>query len=347
MENKNKIKVNLIFKPGIPSARKKGGGDQTACKMLYEALKKRNDVEVYYNGSIKEGPYDILHFHSLGDVFFRYAKQENKSKIVFTAHVIPDTMLGSAILAERWKSIFSQYLLLFYNQADAVIAVSPLEIQKLKEMGVKTEIVFIPNGIDLSLFKKDETLRKKTREEFGIKENDIVLLSVGHIIKRKGFDTFVKAAQELPQYKFVWVGGIPFSFLSGGYSEIKKFLKNPPENLILPGPYPHEELNKFYNMADIFFFPSRQENFSIAVLEASAVGLPLLLRDLEEYKEPLTPYYLPWNEKNVISKIQELAKNIDLRKEYSEKALKIAEKYDIYKVTEATVNLYKNLLELK
>lgn len=35
-----KIKVNIIFKPGIPSARTKGGGDQTACKMLYEALKK-------------------------------------------------------------------------------------------------------------------------------------------------------------------------------------------------------------------------------------------------------------------------------------------------------------------
>lgn len=347
MKVKSKIKVNLIFKPGIPSARKKGGGDQTACKMLYEALKKRNDVEVYYNGSIKEGPYDILHFHSLGDVFFRYTKQDSKSKIVFTAHVIADTMLGSAILAERWKSIFSQYLLLFYNQADAVIAVSPLEVEKLREMGVKSEIIFIPNGIDLSLFKKDEYLRKKTREEYGIKEDDIVFLSVGHIIKRKGFDTFAKTAQELPQYKFVWVGGIPFSFLSGGYSEIKKILKNPPENLILPGPHPHEELNKFYNMADIFFFPSRQENFSIAVLEASAVGLPLFLRDLEEYKEPLSPFYVPWNERNLLEKIKELAEDKKLREEYSKKALKIAEKYDINKTTEATVNLYKRLLETK
>lgn len=341
-----KIKVNIIFKPGIPSARTKGGGDQTACKMLYEALKKRNDIEVYYNGPIKEGPYDILHFHSLGDVFFKYLKKENKSKIVFTAHVIADTMLGSALLAEKWKGLFSQYLLLFYNQADVVIAVSPLEVEKLKEMGVKTKIVFIPNGVDLSLFKKDENLRRNTREEFNIKEDDIVLLSVGHMIKRKGFDTFAKMAERLPQYKFVWVGGIPFSFLSGGYSEIKKIIKNPPENLILPGPCPHDELNKFYNMADIFFFPSRQENFSIAVLEASAVGLPLLLRDLEEYKEPLSPYYMAGTEETFQEKIQLLAENKDLREEYSKKALKIAEKYNIERVADETVKVYKEILNL-
>ncbi|MGC8814297.1 glycosyltransferase family 4 protein [Dictyoglomus sp.] len=339
-----KIKVNLIFKPGIPSSREKGGGDQTACKMLYEALKRRKDIEVYYNGTLKEGPYDILHFHSLGDIFFRYVKQSNKSKIVFTAHVIADTMLGSAILAEKWKSIFAQYLLLFYNQADVVIAVSPLEVEKLKEMGVKTEIVFIPNGIDLSMFKKDEDLRREMRKKFNLSDEDIVLLSVGHIIKRKGFDTFVKAAESLPQYKFLWVGGVPFSFLSGGYAEIKKILKNPPSNLILPGPSPHEELNKFYNMADIFFFPSRQENFSIAVLEASAVGLPLLLRDLEEYKAPLAPNYIPWNENDVIKKIVQLAENKDLREEYSKRAVVIAETYNIEKTTEATVNLYKKLL---
>uniref|UniRef100_A0A7V3ZJI5 Glycosyltransferase family 1 protein n=1 Tax=Dictyoglomus thermophilum TaxID=14 RepID=A0A7V3ZJI5_DICTH len=339
-----KIKVNLLFKPGIPSARKKGGGDQTACKMLYEALKKRNDVEVYYNGTLKEGPYDILHFHSLGDVFFKYAKQSSDSKIVFTAHVIADTMLGSAILAERWKSLFAQYLLLFYNQADAVIAVSPLEVEKLKEMGVKSEIIFIPNGIDLSLFKKDEKLRKEMRKAFSISDNEIVLLSVGHIIKRKGFDTFAKVAEALPQYKFVWVGGIPFSFFSGGYGEIKKILKDPPPNLILPGPIPHEELNKFYNMADIFFFPSRQENFSIAVLEASAVGLPLLLRDIEEYKAPLSPHYVPWNENDVIQKIIQLAEDKSLREEYSKRATEIAKTYNIEKTTEATVNLYKKLL---
>ena len=339
------MKINIIFKAGIPSAQKKGGGDLIVSKMLYESLKKREDVEVYFNGSPKNGPYDILHFHSLGDVFFKYVKSGDK--IVFTAHVIPETMVGSAILAEKWENIFSQYLLFFYNQADVVIAVSILEAEKLKEMGVKSKIAIIPNGVDLSLFKKDKDLRDTTRREFGIKDDEIVILSVGHMIKRKGFDTFANIAKKLPNYKFVWVGGIPFSVFSGGYSEIKKIQENPPLNMILPGTYYHKELNKFYNMADIFFFPSRQENFSMAILEAAAVGLPLILRDLEEYKEPLAPNYIAGTEENFVEKVKLLAEDKNLREEYSQRAKYIAEKYNIERTTEEAVKIYQSLLEIQ
>ncbi|PMQ00692.1 MAG: glycosyl transferase family 1, partial [Dictyoglomus sp. NZ13-RE01] len=247
-----KIKVNIIFKPGIPSARKKGGGDQTACKMLYSALQKRDDVEVYYNANLKDGPFDIIHFHSLGNSFFKFLKTHEN--IIITAHVIPDTMIGSAILAERWKNIFTQYLLLFYNSAKIVIAVSPSEKAKLEEMGVTSKVIYIPNGIDTEKFRVDLKVRKMMRELYNIKENEIVIICSGHTIKRKGFDSFVKVAKSLPQYKFFWIGGIPFSFLSSGYSEVKRVQASPPPNLFLPGPQPHEEIYKFYNMADIFFF---------------------------------------------------------------------------------------------
>ncbi|MEN2983794.1 MAG: glycosyltransferase family 4 protein [Dictyoglomaceae bacterium] len=340
-----RIRVNLIFKPGIPSARKKGGGDQTACLMLYSALKRRNDVEVFLNGTTKEEPFDIIHFHSFGDVFFRYARKEYQDRIIFTAHVIPDTMIGSAILADKWKGVFSQYLLLIYNQARVVIAVSPFEAEKLREMGVKSEIVVIPNGIDLREFKKDKELRIKTRKEYGIEDEEIVFLSVGHLIKRKGFDTFVKMAEKFPEYRFVWVGDIPFSFLSGGFAEVKRIKENPPKNLIFTGGKPHEELPKFYNMADIFFFPSRQENFSVAVLEAASCGLPLLLRDLPEYKEPLADSYIAGNEENFEEKIRLLAENEELREEYSKRALELAKKYDVDRIAEETVRLYKRILE--
>ncbi len=340
-----RIRVNLVFKPGIPSARRKGGGDQTACFMLYSALKRRGDIEVFLNGSKKDEPFDIIHFHSFGDIFFRYAKKEYQDRIIFTAHVIPDTMIGSAILADKWKGVFTQYLLLFYNQARVVIAVSPLEAEKLKEIGVKSEIVVIPNGIDIRKFRRDEELRIKARGEYKIKEEEIVFLSVGHLIKRKGFDTFVKIAEKFPQHKFVWVGDIPFSFLSGGFAEAKKIKENPPENLILPGGMPHEELPKFYNMADVFFFPSHQENFSVAVLEAASCGLPLLLRDLPEYKEPLFDSYIAGDEESFEEKIKLLIENRDLREEYSRRALELAKKYDIDRIAEETVKLYRRILE--
>ncbi|MGB9857792.1 MAG: glycosyltransferase family 4 protein [Dictyoglomaceae bacterium] len=339
-----KLRVNLIFKPGIPSARKKGGGDQTACKMLYEALKRREDVEVFFNAKPEDGPFDVIHFHSLSDFLGEY-KSKYPEKIIYTAHIIPDTLNGSTSFSEIWKPIYSQYLLLLYNRAKVVIAVSPYEKIKLEEMGVKSKIVYIPNGVDLRTFKPDPEIRKIMREKFNIKDDDIVILSVGQTIKRKGFDSFAKVAKELSEYKFFWVGGIPFSILSSGYSEVKRIKTNPPPNLFLIGPQPHDEIHKFYNMADIFFFPSRQENFSIAVLEASSCGLPLLLRDLPEYREPLSPFYIPSKEEDFVKNLKILAENPQLRKEYSEKALKLAWKYDIDRVAEETVKIYKEVVE--
>jgi 1,2-diacylglycerol-3-alpha-glucose alpha-1,2-galactosyltransferase len=339
-----KIKVNLIFKPGIPSARKKGGGDQTSCKMLYNALNKRDDVEAFFNAKLKDGPFDIIHFHSLGDVFWKFV-EDYSNRIIYTAHVIPETMVGSAILADKWKPILTQYLLFFYNQARVVIAVSPYEKKILEEIGVKTKIVYIPNGIDIEKFKPIPEIRRKMREEFNLNKNDIAILSVGHVIKRKGFDTFVKTAMALPKYKFFWIGGIPFSILSSGYSEAKKILENPPKNLYFLGPHPHDELPKFYNMADIFFFPSRQENFSIAVLEAASCGLPLILRNLEEYIEPFSPNYISFdNEEDAIEKVEKLCEDAKLREEYSKKSIGIAHKYDINRVAEETVKVYKEVI---
>jgi len=234
---------------------------------------------------------------------------------------------------------------MFYNRAQAVIAVSPYEKAKLEELGVKSKIVVIPNGVDREIFKPDPQIRKAMRESFNIKDNEIVILSVGQTITRKGIDSFIKVARELPQYKFFWLGGMPFSILSSGYSEVKKIQDNPPSNLFFLGPKPHEEIYKYHNMADIFFFPSRQENFSVAVLEAASSGLPLLLRDLIEYKEPLSPFYIPSKEEDFTKNVKELAENSEKRKEFSEKALRLAEKYDINKIVDEIIKVYREVIE--
>ncbi|PMQ00691.1 MAG: glycosyl transferase family 1, partial [Dictyoglomus sp. NZ13-RE01] len=146
------------------------------------------------------------------------------------------------------------------------------------------------------------------------------------------------------QYKFFWIGGIPFSFLSSGYSEVKRVQASPPPNLFLPGPQPHEEIYKFYNMADIFFFPSRQELFPMAPIEAASCGLPLLLRNLKEYEDIFFDSYIPSTEEDFVNKIVELAENYDLRMKMSQKAIALANTYDINKIADQTVKVYRNIL---
>ncbi|PMQ00743.1 MAG: glycosyl transferase family 1, partial [Dictyoglomus sp. NZ13-RE01] len=253
--NNELLKVNIIFKDlKFFSASKVGSGDKSLCLILYNALKKRKDIEVYFNEDCASNNFDIIHIHSVNSKVFSIIKNANTSNIVITAHIIPETIEGSSWFDKIWKPFFTIHLKRIYNQAKLVIAVSPYTKQKLEELHLKPKIVYIPNGIDRDIFKPDPKVRSYMREKYKLDDKDIVILSVGQTIKRKGFDSFVKVAKSLPQYKFFWIGGIPFSFLSSGYSEVKRVQASPPPNLFLPGPQPHEEIYKFYNMADIFFF---------------------------------------------------------------------------------------------
>ena len=85
----------------------------------------------------------------------------------------------------------------------------------------------------------------------------------------------------------------------------------------------------------------------MAILEAAAVGLPLILRDLEEYKEPLAPNYIAGTEENFVEKVKLLAEDKNLREEYSQRAKYIAEKYNIERTTEEAVKIYQSLLEIQ
>ena len=50
-------------------------------------------------------------------------------------------------------------------------------------------------------------------------------------------------------------------------------------------------MNEMFNMADLLFMPSYNELFPMSILEATSVGKPVLLRDLELYKDILFDRY--------------------------------------------------------
>ena len=108
------------------------------------------------------------------------------------------------------------------------------------------------------------------------------------MFERKGFDTFVEVAREMPHVKFMWFGDVR---LSNPTSKIKKLLKELPENLILPGYVSGDIIKGAYGRADVFFFPSREETEGIVVLEALACKTQILLRDI--------PAFDPWMQDQV------------------------------------------------
>ncbi|MEH6949461.1 glycosyltransferase family 4 protein, partial [Bacillus sp. JJ634] len=92
------------------------------------------------------------------------------------------------------------------------------------------------------------------------------ILFVGHVQVTKGVKEIIQVASCLPKIEFILAGPIA--------SEIKKL--NIPKNVILKGVVSPEEVRELLGDADVFLFPTYSEGFSIALLEAMAMGVPII-----------------------------------------------------------------------
>ena len=135
----------------------------------------------------------------------------------------------------------------------------------------KRDVEILHNGVNVELFKKDETIRKELRKKYNL-ENKKVLISVGRIVGWKGYQLVIKAIKEL-DVKYVLIG-------DGEYlNELKKLAKQEKvdNKVLFLGSVSNNELYKYLNMADVFIQPSiGHEAFGITIIEAMACGLPVV-----------------------------------------------------------------------
>ena len=68
-------------------------------------------------------------------------------------------------------------------------------------------------------------------------------------------------------------------------NDLKKIMENPPKNVRFLGIVPRNEMNDLFNASDLLFVPSYNELFPMTILEAVNLHVPLVLRDLDLYKD--------------------------------------------------------------
>ncbi len=154
-------------------------------------------------------------------------------------------------------------------QADALITVSQALKDALTGLGVSAEkITVLRNGVDLNLFRP--TLRDATRTRLGVAGP--VLLSVGHLIRRKGHDLVIAALPHLAGHSLLIVGDGPERraleslAASLGVADRVRFL----------GAILHDRLPEIYGAADALVLASSREGWPNVLLEAMACGTPAI-----------------------------------------------------------------------
>lgn len=311
-------------------------------KLVSEGAPSYLDVEV--NG---KGKYDIVHCHTIEPR--NYIKMKtNRGVNVSYVHFLPETLDGSINLPKFAFNIFKKYVVQFYKTADHIVVVNPIFIKPLAKYGIKEEnIHYIPNFVSREQFyplKKKEI--KEFKDKYNIPQDKFVVLGVGQVQTRKGVLDFIETAKKLPELEFVWCGGFSFGKITDGYEELKKVYDNPPKNVKFLGIVPRDEMNKFYNMADVLFMPSYNELFPMSILEAINSSKPLLLRDLDLYEDILFHKYLKGsNNQEFVEQLKLLSTDKEMYKKQSKLSEEISNYYSKEHVLNMWIEFYTSIVK--
>lgn len=170
------------------------------------------------------------------------------------------------------------------QRADAVIAVSQHTRQDvIRLLNAPVDRVHtVPNGIDPEFHPLPEDKKQDFREQRQLPERFILCIST--IEPRKNLTTLIRA--------YATLNGVECSLIIGGgrgwrYESVFALVEELrlKDRVLFPGFIPHAELPYWYNLADIFVFPSIYEGFGLPPLEAMACGTPVIVSNTSSLPE--------------------------------------------------------------
>lgn len=218
--------------------------------------------------------YQIVHCHSpIGGVVARLAAKNSRkkgTKVIYTAHGF-HFYQGAPVI--NWlifypiEKICSYWtdVLITINREDYAFAMKHMKAGRVEYIsGV---------GIDVEEIYAARQNMEETRKSLGVSDRDIVLFSVGELSHRKNHEVIIHALKES--------NNPHIQYFICGQGELEKYLKDTIDNLEL-GKQVHllgyrTDVYELYHAADIFVFPSCQEGLPVALMEAMASGLPVVV----------------------------------------------------------------------
>jgi 1,2-diacylglycerol-3-alpha-glucose alpha-1,2-glucosyltransferase len=225
--------------------------------------------------------YDILHLHCFGPqslYLLRRAKRRG-IKVVVHAHSIGSyDVRDSLTFANKFAPVYEHWLRFFYSQADYIFSPSGRARELLQSQGLE-RIAVVSNGIDRQRFRFSAEKREEFRRRFGLTR--FTVYSAGSLIPRKGVVEFLDVARALPKFDFIWYGYRVPKLLTF-YPKMLRKIARRPANVVLPGFI--RDTQGAFSAGDLFLFPTLGENQPLVVLEAAALGRPMILRDLPEFR---------------------------------------------------------------
>jgi glycosyltransferase involved in cell wall biosynthesis len=166
-------------------------------------------------------------------------------------------------------------------RADLLTGCSPELVSRIAALGFPAERSrVIPYGVDVGAFSPDRARGLAWRRRLGIPDGAPLVLGVGRMATKKGFQVLFAALPDLlaarPDVHVVLAGG--GDLLVGFRAAAARW----PGRIHLPGPVLHADLPDLFRAADLFVLPAvhdgrgNVDGLPNVILEAMATGLPVV-----------------------------------------------------------------------
>lgn len=316
--NKNNISCDLVDTAKVKQSHFHIVNEITRTYNMASSLRKKLFVGNYY---------DIAHLNSSIGVYgiirdYFLAKKIKKRKIPLVVHFHCDV--------EYWdkRGIIQFFLRRLLGISDYNIVLCQSSKNHLKRRYDANSII-IPNYIDQTIICSSRNINEKVQ----------TVIYTGRVSEAKGCVEIFQLAKRFPYIRFFLVGRICLD-LSG---------ISVPSNVNLIGEKSHEQVLDLLEMADVFFFPSHSEGFSIALTEAMAKGLPSLVTDVGANRDMVSDgagIIVPVRDIDKMELALKALEDQKIRKQMSDTALiKVRKKYVINSVMEKYINLYQGIID--
>jgi len=287
--------------------------------------------------------FDILqcHFGGIGIIGAKLKQLGIKGKLVTMFH-------GNDIRAglKEGPGIYKELA----DRGDCFLAISDYNYKNLVKFGIDIKkIIYHPVGINLERFKS------KKRQNFRKNKNSVtVIITVARLVKEKGLEYGIRAISKLLEIK----PKINLKYYIIGDGNLRKELEkiiadlNLEETVKLLGEMQQEEVIKKMKESDIFLLPSINEALPVTLMEAQAIGLPVIATSVGSVGQVVlnkkSGFLVPVRNINIIvEKIEYLINNPKICLSMGKNGRKfIEEKYNVRDLNIRLVKIYENLLKV-